>query len=190
MTASLEAVRADLVDLRTQVVTLERVETLLASIYETPQIPAERPAAKRSNPARAKPRRYLRRDEVCDYVVKHGPVSSGQLAEVFGARRKAVARMLKALADDGEIAADGPSQNRRFRATSAKPAPERGIYPLYDALRDQGGSATTTQLAEVTGWTVAEVVDRGQDLERFGYVGRIPVGRGHRWVATEDVVGP
>jgi hypothetical protein len=188
--ASLEAVRADLADLRARLGTLEEVEALLASLYETPQTPAEPPVVKRSRPAPVKARRYLRRDEVRAFIAKRGPVSSGQIAEEFGARRKAVARMLKALIDDGEIAADGPVQNRRFRASSAKPAPERGMYPLYDALRDLGGTATTKQLAEAAGLTVADVVDQGQDLERFGYVGRIPVGRGHRWVVTDDVVGP
>lgn len=186
--ASLEAVRTDLANLRAQLVTLEQVEVLLASLYETPQTPAGPPAAKRSKPAPAKPR--LRRDEMLDHIVKHGPVSCGQLAEELGARRKAVARMLKSLTDDGEIVADGPVQNRRFRSSSAKPVPERGVYPLYDALRDLGGTATTKQLADATGLTVADVVDRGQDIERFGYVDRIAVGRGHRWVVTDDAVGP
>jgi hypothetical protein len=68
--------------------------------------------------------------------------------------------------------------------TPAPVAPERGVYPLYDAIVDLD-SATTAQLANRTGLPTKLVVEQGQRLLQLGLVRFIGVGREREWLTTQ-----
>jgi hypothetical protein len=107
---------------------------------------------------------------------------------------------LRRLLADGEIVADGRSGARLYRAPDAPEAvsvptlksskinalqtpPERGVYPMYDAIVDLDGG-TTEQLTKRTGLPANLVVEQGRRLMQLGLVRFTGVGRGRMWLPT------
>lgn len=190
---ALEAVRAELMVLRPLVAKLEETEMMLASVYGAP----------RAEPATVTTRGPdVTLAQVRDHVVAHGPIARSHVVAALGGDPKAIGRKLRTLLDRGEIAADGrpgalkyraPSARRTVPAAASAPAPaasssplERGVYPVYDALLDNGGTATTKRLAELTGLSTSMVLNRARELERLEYVKSVGSGRGRRWMAIDD----
>jgi hypothetical protein len=68
--------------------------------------------------------------------------------------------------------------------TPATATPERGVYPLYDAIVELNG-ATTAQLANQTGLPTKLVVEQGQRLLQLGLVRFMGVGRERKWLTTQ-----
>jgi hypothetical protein len=210
MTVALEAIREELALLRPRLGALEQAEALLASAYEppTPRPAVDRygpsaaavaaaPAVGAPRPRDARPR--VTRAQVRDYVVAEGPVRRGEILTGLGLRPSTLDKKLKRLLDDREIAADGRAGARHYRApgrstrrTAARapsPAPERGVYPVYDAIGDCGGSATTPQLAAATGLPASLVVEQGRRLTRLRLVRFAGVGGKRVWTTDGASAG-
>jgi hypothetical protein len=209
MTVALQALRQELTSLRALVVALEKAEAIVASACEptptpTPEPAPEEPAIAKHD-SRARSRRYTTRAQVRDLIVTHGPLTRGEILRALGGRPKTMDKKLKILLDDGEITADGRPGARRYRAPSAKgrprgggsapiarqassSIPERGVYPVYDAIADRG-TATTAQLARATKQPTAVVVEQGRRLVQLGLVQFRGEGGERVWRMTDAAIG-
>jgi hypothetical protein len=207
MTTALEVIREELTTMRQRISCLEQAELIIRPAYEpaeprrlaTPTPSAARPAPRRrpssGNPTRTQLRKH---------VVAHGPVTRGELLAALGGKPKLVSDRLRQLLETGEIGADGRPGARRYRApdapevVSALPVPakmsvthalpERGVYPMYDAIVDLDG-ATTEQLSRRTGLPTSLVVEQGRRLVALGLVRFTQVGEARVWRATRSEIG-
>jgi hypothetical protein len=198
MTTPLQAIRGELTVLRPRIELLEQAEALVALAYAPPQARRSRRPARRSRTEH----QGSRRAHVREYVVAHGPLSRRQLVDAVGGHPDAISKILKRLLDDGEIAAEGRSRSRRYRAPgpdtpvrderpqpgSRRTPPARGVYPVYDAIADAGG-ATTVELAAKMGMPVAIVVEQGRRLVQLGLVRFAGAGGQRQWLPASDAAG-
>lgn len=204
MVSTLEAICDDLKTLRLQVSCLERVQALLLSIQQeqkeappqpTPSINSSRTTTRETNttnPTGA---------EVYDYIVAHGPVTRRELLDALGGKSQAIDNKLKYLVAKGGIATQGTRRARRYIAsrpsksvTASSPAgdpssshdtPDRGVYPVYDAIIDLG-KATTAELAHHTSLPLDVVVEQGRNLIRLGLVRFTGVGKMRVWLPAQS----
>jgi hypothetical protein len=209
MISPLQAVREELASLRPRVGALEQAEALLASAYEVlgpPEVEAPRSvAAGITRASRAPSGGRATREQIRDYVVTCGPVGRGDILAALGGDPKSVDNRLRSLFVKGEIEADGRRGARRYRAPSttaqsrvggtgrkagqtSSSVPERGVYPVYDAIGDLGG-ATTEQLAVATGQPKTHVVEQGRRLVQLGLVRFAGVGGKRMWLAADAAAG-
>lgn len=198
MTAALEAIRGELYELRTRVDLLSQAETLLTPAYEDlVPVPVEPPGPVTRKPkVKRQRRRTPTRAQVRDYVAGHEPVTRGDLLSEFGGSPKSMDSKLRRLLQDGEIEADGRPRRYRVarkpgqvldlaavasqtRAASSRP-PDRGVYPVYDAIVDLG-EASTEQLAHHAGLPRDRVVEQGRRLIQLKLVGFSGVGDRRIW---------
>jgi hypothetical protein len=201
MTTALEAICDELAVLRRRVHCLEQADAIIRLAYEpavTQTTPAMRPLPRRSE-ARGRPPRKSRRSrnatqtEVMEYVIAHGPLNRRELVTALGGNPTMISQKLKRLLEEGEIGAEGPSGARRYRApdvlgggptqASMSSPPERGVYPMYDAIIDLDG-ATTEQLGKQTRLPTSLVVEQGRRLVQLGLVQFTKVGGARVWTPT------
>jgi hypothetical protein len=207
MTTALEAAREELATLRMRVDRLEQAEAILSPAHEPtdPRQPkGPRPTRVKIVPRRA-PRRSIRqgstRTGLRKHIIAHGPLTRGELVAALGCNPNSVDNSLRRLLADGEIAADGRPGARLYRAPDAaavvgsvptlksskinplQPPPERGVYPMYDAIVDLDGG-TTEQLSKRTGLPTSHVVEQGRRLMQLGLIRFTGVGRERMWLST------
>jgi hypothetical protein len=204
MTTALEATREELATLRMRVNCLERAEALLSPAYEPTepwQHTGPKPAQAKRAPKRAS-RKSVRqgstRTQLRKHIIAHGPLTRGELVAALGCHPNSMDYKLKRLLADGEIAADGRPGARLYRAPDApeagsaptlgaskinalQPPPERGVYPMYDAIVDLDGG-TTEQLSKRTGLPANLVVEQGRRLMQLGLIRFTGVGRERMWL--------
>jgi hypothetical protein len=65
--------------------------------------------------------------------------------------------------------------------------PERGVYPVYDAIADLHG-ATTDQLALQTRLPAATIVKQGRRLIQLGLVRFTGVGKSRMWLPVSSEI--
>jgi hypothetical protein len=193
--------------LRLRVSCLEQAETVLGPLYES--IEPSRPAEPRSRPANRTPRRrrgrgHVTRTQVCGYVIEHGPVTRSEVLEALGGEPKSIDGHLSRLLARGELGADGKRGARRYRppivpevtptpafapdnVRSAQTLPNRGVYPMYDAIVDLDG-ATTKQLVKRTGLPSSLVVEQGRRLMRLRLVRFTGVGDARVWLPAQPEI--
>lgn len=201
MKTILDAIAEELAILRLRINCLERAQALIAPAYGLPAL-----NAKPQEPGSAGPRQSRRRDrnhspksasreEIRDHVVRHGPLGRSDLVKALGGDPTGISQKLKRLLDAGEIGADGPSGSRLYRAsekfdiestlatirqTAHTTLPERGVYPVYDAILDLGG-ASNQQLQAHTGLPKDIVVEQCRRLVRLGLIWCKRVGNTRIW---------
>jgi hypothetical protein len=139
--------------------------------------------------------------EVREHLAANGPLTRGEIVADLGGNAGAIDKKLKRLLAKDEIRAEGPPRKRLYSSaekprrlptsatatrgkTRAPAAPERGVYPLYDAIGDLNG-ATTARLAQQTGLPRKLVVEQGQRLLKLGLVRFRGVGRERIWLTTQ-----
>jgi hypothetical protein len=203
-----EALREEEALLRRRLGVIEQALALIVPAYTSPEPPPvdvpRAAAVSVKRPSRATRRRRVARDEVRDYVVAYGPVPRGQIVAGLGGHPKTMDNKLRSLLASGEIEADGPSGARLYRgpqpkaqppaggpgrkAGPASSVPERGVYPVYDAIRDLGG-ATTQQLVAATGLPATIVVEQGRRLRQLDLVRFAGQGADRLWVTTDGAPG-
>jgi hypothetical protein len=200
-----EALREEEALLRRRLGVIEQSLALILPAYAAPEPPQADPpraaAVSVKRPSRAPRRRGITREQVREYVVAYGPVTRGQIVAGLGGHPKTMDNKLRSLLASGEIEADGPSGARRYRAPHPKApaaggarrkpgpsAPERGVYPVYDAIRDLGG-ATTEQLAAATALPASIVVEQGRRLRQLDLVRFAGQGADRLWVTTDGAPG-
>ncbi len=207
MSTVLEVIREELATLRRRVSCLERAELIIRPAYEpaeprrlaTPAPSAARPARRRRSSSGNPTRTQLRQ-----HVVAHGPVTRGELVAALGGNPKRVSDRLRRLLEAGEIGADGRPGARRYRSPAApevvsapvvpaktsvsRALPERGVYPMYDAIVDLEGP-TTKQLSERMGLPTSVVVEQGRRLVQLGLVRFTQAGQVRVWRASGSEIG-
>jgi hypothetical protein len=210
MTTALEAIREELTTMREHISCLERAEVIIRPVYE----PTEPPRSTTPTPPPAKPAPTRRRRPTCqnrtsaelrEYVVAHGPLTRGELVAALGGNAHAMDQSLARLLAAGKIAADGRPRELRYRsphvaevvsapsvpaeASAAHAAPERGVYPMYDAIVDLDG-ASTQQLSRRMELPTSLVVEQGRRLVQLGLVRFTQAGQERVWRATRaETVG-
>lgn len=203
MITTLEAIHWELSTLRLRVECLEQAEAALSPLYERLEPPQD---PKMAEQARSRTTPGLpTREEVREYVIANGPLARGEIVAALGGSPQAIDDKLKRLLAKGEIGADGRPGARRYRSpdkrsqiTAAAIArlkvapprtlPDRGVYPVYDAIIDLNG-ATTEQLARHTGLPVQLVVEQGRRLLQLGLARFTGAGSERRWLATRPEIG-
>jgi hypothetical protein len=137
---------------------------------------------------------------VRDYIIAHAPLTRGEIVSALDGNPQAIDDKLRHLLADGEIGADGPPGARRYRSPDVpthtltpvgserdKPLPptlpDRGVYPLYDAIVDLNG-ATTEQLIGHTGLPTNLIVEQGRRLIQLGLVRFTGVGKTRMWLSN------
>lgn len=207
MTTAIEAIRGELATLRLHINRLECAEAMLGSAHgpTEPSFVAPRtgatPAADRESKHRNPTRGQLR-----EYIADHSPIARRELLAALGGDPQAMDNKLRRLLTDGEIGADGPPGARRYHppdkperrvapsislttTPTTQAPPERGVYPLYDAIVDLSG-ATTEQLVRHTGLPTNLVVEQGRRLMQLGLARFTGVGDGRMWLPTSpETVG-
>lgn len=202
MITVLEAIRWELSTLCLRVACLEQAETALSPLYG--QL-APRPAEPTSGTTKKTPpsptRGHPTSEEVREYVIANGPLTRGEIVAALGGSPQAIDDKLKRLLAKGQIGADGRRGARRYRSPNISapiPAPgveplsvsppqappDRGVYPVYDAITDLNG-ATTEQLASHTGLPIHLVVEQGRRLLQLGLARFTGTGGDRRWLATQ-----
>jgi hypothetical protein len=138
--------------------------------------------------------------EVREHLAAHGPLTRAEIVAGLGGSAGGIDKKLKRLLAKDEICAEGPPRKRLYSAVEKRPrlatphagargkasapvTPERGVYPLYDAIGDLNG-ATTARLAQHTGLPTKLVVEQGQRLMKLGLVRFTGVGRERVWLTT------
>lgn len=207
MITVLDAIRGELSILRLRVSCLEQAEMVLGPLYEP--IDPSQSAGLTSSPAdgtsrRPAGRRYPTRAQVREYVIAHAPITRGELLAALGNEPKSIDSHLSRLLAKGEIGVDGRTGARRYRQPTAPevmPAPSigldkipvsqtlpnRGVYPMYDAIVDLDG-ATTKQLMKRTGLPTSLVVEQGRRLMRLGLVRFTGVGDARVWLPAQPEI--
>jgi hypothetical protein len=205
MTTALEAVREELAALRPYVNRLEDAEALLDPAYPPTSPLATTPRNTKTKRMRKRLRhRNPTRSQVRDYIIAHAPLTRGEIVAALDGNPQAIDNKLRHLLADGEIGADGRPGARRYRSPDAlthpltpagskqdKPSPpmrpDRGVYPLYDAIVDLGG-ATTEQLTGHTGLPTSSIVEQGRRLMQLGLVRFTGVGKTRMWLSTQSAI--
>ena len=138
--------------------------------------------------------------QVHEYLAAHAPQTRSEIIAALGGRPKGIDEKLKRLLAKGQIRAEGPPRGRIYHSAkepvrlpttttamrgkaTAPTTPERGVYPLYDAIAELNG-ATTARLARQTGLPTKLVVEQGQRLLRLGLISFAGDGRERVWRAT------
>ncbi len=200
--------------LRLRTACLEQAASILAPLYEpviaqsvTPAKPrhtVQTVRATRTARAVSGKNRAITQLRLLEHITEHTPVSRSELLLAFGGSPHALDKKLRRLLAKGEIAVDGRRGARAYRSPRpseptatpqalsgilpASPTqPERGVYPVYDAVLDLGG-ATTQQLVEHTELPTSVVVEQGRRLKRFGHLRFTGVGDGRVWLPTPTEV--
>jgi hypothetical protein len=199
MSGALEAIRAERARLLVQVHQLDCAEALLSpshqpTVHDDPAPPRRRSPrrtggrSKGENPTRAQLR---------EHIVAHAPIGRRELLAAFGGSPQALDNKLKKMLEAGEIGADGRPGARRYRApdgpaTLPRPkivasgrVPERGVYPVYDAIVDRDG-ATTEQISRQTRLPTSVVVEQGRRLIQLGLVRFTGAGRTRKWLPVKS----
>ncbi len=203
MTTALEAVRGEIAALRLHVSRLECAEAMLGSADTLTQpSPSITPSNSATPGTHREPRRQNpTRAQLREYVIKQGPIARRDLLTALGGNPQAMDNKLARLLADGEIGADGRPGARRYRppdvsehaaarptAQSPMPAPqtppERGVYPLYDAIVELNG-ATTQQLVSQTGLPSNLVVEQGRRLMQLGLARFTGTGDSRMWLPAQ-----
>jgi hypothetical protein len=129
------------------------------------------------------------------YIATHAPVTRREVLEAFGDSPHAIDNKLRRMVVAGEIVAEGRRGSRCYRppdgpANMPRPAtlahrspPDRGVYPVYDAIVDMNG-ATTGQLTKRTGLPASLVVEQGRRLMQLGLVRFTGAGKTRKWLPT------
>jgi hypothetical protein len=203
MTTALEATREELATLRLRVNRLEQAETILSPTYESTE--GRQPRGPKLVQAKKVPRRSVRRGptriQLREHIIAHGPLTRGELITAMGGHPTSMNRKLRGLLSDGEIGADGRPGGRLYRSPDApevvsastvessrinvlQTPPERGVYPMYDAIIDLRGG-TTEQLTKRTGLPANLVVEQGRRLMQLGLVRFTGVGKERMWLPTQ-----
>jgi hypothetical protein len=199
MTVALEAVREELANRRSQVHRLECVEALLCPIHPSDTARDPTPASQRAPrvPATDSNVKNPTRAQLRAYICAHAPTSRRELLAAFGGSPRATDKKLKAMLVAGEIGVDGERGARQYRPperrakmprpelVSTAALPDRGVYPVYDAIVDRDG-ATTEQLARQTGLPADLVVEQGRRLVQLGLVRFTRAGRARKWLPIES----
>jgi hypothetical protein len=206
MSTAHEVIREELTTMRQRVRCLERAEVMIRPAYEPTEPPPTAPVPSKAEPA---PRKRLgsqnpTRTQLRQHVVAHGPLSRSELVSALGGNAHVMDQKLRRLREDGEIAADGHAGARLYRAPAApevvtapsvpaeasavRALPERGVYPMYDAIVDLNG-ATTQQLSERIGLPTSLVVEQGRRLVALGLVRFTQAGQARVWGATRSEIG-
>lgn len=209
MTTALEAIRGELATLRQRIGRLEQAEHLLTPTYELPPDPELiAPFAARAPISR--PRRSGHRNptraQIREYIITHGPGTRGEIAAALGGNPDLVGKHLLRLLRKGEIGAEGSRGSRTYQALAVTPhtpgsmgprvatpigtrtsktPPDRGVYPVYDAIVDLDG-ATTEQIASRTSLPRDRVVEQGRRLVQLGLVRFTGVGNARVWIQTQS----
>jgi hypothetical protein len=208
MSAAVEAIRAELSSLRLQVTRLECAEALLASeelptaSHTTRRVTSSARPDTRASRARGHTKSDVHAptsEQVRDYVLSHGPVSRRQLLEALGGNPHTMDNRLKWLISSGAIVREGERGKRQYlapeglsctgrsvtisasRDTSFVEPPQRGVYPVYDAIVDLG-DATTDELATHLEQPSRIVVEGGRRLVKLGLVRFTSVGDVRKWL--------
>jgi hypothetical protein len=139
--------------------------------------------------------------EVREHLAAHGPLTRAEIVADLGGSAGGIDKKLKRLLAKDEIRAEGPPRKRLYSSAEEPPglstsatatlgkkrepvSPERGVYPLYDAIGDLNG-ATTARLAQQTGLPTKLVVEQGQRLLKLGLVRFRGIGRERIWLTTQ-----
>jgi len=137
------------------------------------------------------------REQVCEYVLRHGPVRRAQVLAALGGDPKKVGRKLQSLARAGQLSATGPASRRFYRAPREASTNHRlrGIESCAGAdellgLIGRLAPVTSEQLHERTGRTYPEIADWGRELVLKQLVTFEGEGRTRTWrLAGEPVQG-
>jgi hypothetical protein len=211
MITVLESIRWELATLRLRVSCLEEAEVVLGPLYEPmdpePMEPCQ-PVGPKSGATKRVPRkstrRRLTRAQVREHIIAHGPITRGELLAALGCHPHSIDSNLSRLLAAGEIGADGRPGERRYRPpdtpevvslpsvelsgiSAPRTLPDRGVYPMYDAIVDLDG-ATTEQLTRRTGLPANLVVEQGRRLIRLGLVGYTGVGDARVWLPAQTEI--
>ncbi|HZV74796.1 MAG TPA: hypothetical protein VFF79_13865 [Conexibacter sp.] len=137
------------------------------------------------------------RDQVRDYVVRHGPVRRAQVLAALGGDPKKLGRKLQSLTRAGHLSATGPASRRAYRApleasTSKRLRPVEtctGPDEMLAVIR-RLAPVTSQQLHERTGRTYPEIADWGRELVLRELVTFEGEGRTRTWrLAAEPAQG-
>jgi hypothetical protein len=137
------------------------------------------------------------REQVRDYVVRHGPVRRAQVLAALGGDPKQVGRKLQSLARAGQLSATGPTSRRFYRAPREVSTSQRlrGIESCAGpdellGLIGRLAPVTSEQLHERTGRTYPELADWGGELVLKQLVSFEGEGRTRMWrLAGEPAQG-
>lgn len=205
MKTILDAIAEELAVLHLRMNCLERAEELIGPAYGLPGRGTGSPRPRSTPPTSSKrrnrnhTRKNASREEIRDHVIKHGPLGRRDLVKALGGNPTLMSQRLKSLLDGGEIGADGPLGARRYRAvetfdvestlstirqTAHAVLPERGVYPVYDAILDLNG-ATNQQLQKQTGLPKNIVVEQCRRLVRLGLIWCTQTGSARVWRPTD-----
>jgi hypothetical protein len=206
MITVLEAIRGELATLRLRVSCLERAEVILGPLYG-PMEPCQSVGSKSGTAKRAL-RRPRRRTVTCaqvrEHVIAHAPITRRELIEALGGPSDAMDKKLRRLVANGEIGVDGQRSGRLYRSpdmpevvslppvelsgiSASRTLPDRGVYPMYDAIVDLDG-ATTEQLMKRTGLPTNLVVEQGRRLIQLGLVRFTGVGDARVWLPAQSEI--
>lgn len=137
------------------------------------------------------------RDQVRDYVVRHGPVRRAQVLAALGGDPRKVGRKLQSLTRAGQLVATGPASRRAYGApleasTSKRQRPVEtctGPDELLALIR-RLAPVTSQQLHEQTGCTYPDIADWGRELVLQELVTFEGEGRTRTWrLVAEPVQG-
>jgi hypothetical protein len=202
MTTAIEAIRGELATLRLHINRLECAEAMLGPAHELIEPPSSvvpSNGVMLTTPKESR-RRNPTRVQLREYIIEHAPITCRELLVALGGSPQAMHNKLRRLLADGEIGVDGRPGARRYRspdvpertvmpsiASGTTPTPqtppERGVYPLYDAIVELNG-ATTEQLVRRTGLPTSLVVEQGRRLMQLGFARFTGVGDRRMWLPT------
>jgi hypothetical protein len=149
-------------------------------------------------------RRNVTRAQVREHVIAHAPITRRELIEALNCPPDTMDKKLRRLVADGEIGVDGQRSGRRYRSpdtseivslpsvrpselSASRMSPDRGVYPMYDAIVDLDG-ATTEQLMQRTGLPTNLVVEQGRRLLQLGLVRFTGAGNTRVWMPTQSEI--
>lgn len=203
----IEAIRAELDALRMHVDRFEQAEAVLRPLFEPVEQSAqtEPRAVAEDQASTAPPRKQVSSEKLCEYVLEHAPVTRSQLIAALGGSPDSIDKKLRRLVSNGEIGVKGKRHNRLYgpsatahvvsmpslEAGTAAPVaapPERGVYPMHDAIGDLGG-ATTEQLAKRLGLPTSAVMQQGRRLLQLGLARFTEVGDARLWLPAQSDIG-
>jgi hypothetical protein len=203
----IEAIRAELDNLRLHVGCFEQAEAVLSPLFEAAEQPegAEPATAAEDQAAKVSRRSQVTSEQLCEYVIAHAPITRSQLIGALGGSPDAIDKKLRRLIANGDIGSKGTRSSRvygppeipgvvslpsvkRGAVSSTRTPPEQGVYPMYDAIVDLGG-ATTAQLAGRTGLPTSLVVVQCRRLLQLGLIQVTNVGDARVWSPAQAELG-
>lgn len=140
--------------------------------------------------------------QVREHVIAHAPITRRELIEALDCPPDAMDKKLRRLVAAGEIGVDGQRSGRRYRSpdtpevvslppvelsdlSPSRTLPDRGVYPIYDAIVDLD-DATTDQLMQRTGLPTNLVVEQGRRLLQLGLVRFTGAGSTRVWMPVQS----